>query len=294
MSDKTMISAAVAIFEEIRRNNPLVHCLTNTVTMNDCANALLAAGASPAMIDDPSESGSFARIADGVYVNIGTLNSRQEEGMKAAVISAGKAGKPVVIDPVGCAAVSSRADFVRTLREAGPFAVIKGNMAEIMALAGEKGTAKGVDSADDEERIETAAVHVAIEFACVAVATGRSDVVTDGASLVRLGNGTPMLKRITGAGCMAGALITAAIAAIAEGRLSPLADKFGTESARSIARAAVLMDAAVAGLSALSVSGELAAAAATQPGSFRTALIDSIGGLTMPALRDRIKLSGAK
>jgi hypothetical protein len=90
------------------------------------------------------------------------------------------------------------------------------------------------------------------------------------------------------------ALITAAVAAIARERLSAIADKFGTESARSIARAAVLMDAAVAGLSALSVSGELAAAITTMPGSFRTALIDSIGGLTMPALRDRIKLSGAK
>jgi hydroxyethylthiazole kinase len=300
---------AAALIDKIRARRPLVHCITNFVTMNDCANVLLAAGASPAMIMSADEAFDFAQKADALYVNLGTLVEEQERAIMRAVLGATAAGTPIVIDPVACAAVPRRAAFVRRIAAAAPVAVVKGNMAEIAALAdaGVAATpdvaatsggacvaatgagadavecaAKGVDSSGDVAGIEHAAANVARQYNCVVAATGKRDVVADGERIVRLCNGTELLTRISGGGCMAGALCAAAAAVVA-------ATTAGATSGEN-SGAAALMAAAVAGVSVLSIAGELAAQKAALPGSFHTALFDAVSTITGQVFLDNVKL----
>jgi hydroxyethylthiazole kinase len=267
---------AAAIVETVRQTGPLIHCMTNHVTVNDCANVLLAVGASPAMIDSADEAFDFAQMAGCLSINIGTLFKEQELAMTQAVLGAKKAGRPIVIDPVACSALPRRAALVERLAQTGGrnLAIIKGNMAEIMALAGGKGGGKGVDSDGDMAGIEEAARAVAQKYGCVVAATGKRDVVTDGKGLVRLCNGHELLTRITGAGCMAGALCAATAAASNNVHGSMFA-------------------AAVAGISMMSIAGELAAEKANLPGSFRVALIDTLYTLNGETLLKRIRIEEA-
>jgi hydroxyethylthiazole kinase len=267
-----IMDEAARIVDAVRTGAPLAHCVTNVVTVNDCANILLAAGASPAMIDAWEEAYDFARISGAVYINLGTFNQAQEGGAVQAALGAKRAGRPVVVDPVGCAAIPRRAALVEHFCQIAGVDVIKGNMGEIMALAGAAaGEVKGVDSADAVSGIEEAAASLARKFSCVIAATGKVDVVTDGARLVRLDNGVELLKKITGAGCMAGALCAAAAAVVPDGDM---------------------LAAAVAGITTLSIAGELAAEKARLPGSFRVALIDSVYGITGRTITELGKIHG--
>jgi hydroxyethylthiazole kinase len=271
MKREDITTGAARVVDAVRAAAPLVHCVTNVVTVNDCANILLAAGASPAMVDGWEEAYDFARIAGALYINFGTFNEAQESAAVRAALGAKEAGRPVVIDPVGCAAIPRRAALVEHFFRIAGVDIIKGNMGEIMTLAGASGAAgaevKGVDSADEVGGIEEAAARLARKFSCVVAATGKADVVTDGERLVRLDNGTPLLKKITGAGCMAGALCAAAAAADGDALL-----------------------AAAAGITTLSLAGELAAEKTALPGSFRTALIDCVYGITGRAINERGKI----
>jgi hydroxyethylthiazole kinase len=273
MKEQDIKKAAARIVDTVRLVSPLVHCVTNTVTVNDCANILLAFGASPAMIDAPDEAYDFAQIADALYINFGTFNPAQESGAMAAARGAKEAGRPIVIDPVGCAAIPRRAALVERFYRAAGVDVIKGNMGEIMALAGgadaEMGV-KGVDSADEIPGIEEAARSLARKYACVVAATGKVDVVTDGTRLVRLHNGVELLKKITGAGCMAGALCAACAAVVGSG-----------------AGEGDMLAAVAAAITAVSVAGELAAEKTALPGSFHAAFFDSVYGLTGQTVTER-------
>jgi hydroxyethylthiazole kinase len=266
------------IIDAIRERHPLVHCMTNHVTVNDCANMLLAIGASPAMIDSVDEAYDFAKIADAVYINLGTLYKEQELAIYAAAQGAKEAGRPIVIDPVACGSIPRRAAIVARLADIAPVAIIKGNMGEIMALAGRAGASddsRGVDSKGEILGIEAAAHTVAGRFRCVVAATGKRDVIADQRRVVHLANGTEMLTRISGAGCMAGA-ICAATAAVSTGNL---------------------FDAAIAGVSVMSIAGEIAALRAPSgtdaPGSFHTALFDAAATLTGAALREHLRMEAA-
>jgi hydroxyethylthiazole kinase len=269
MNGRNVKEEAARLVDAVRAEGPLVHCVTNVVTVNDCANILLAAGASPAMIDGWEDAYDFAQISGAVYINFGTFNEAQEIGAVRAALGARRAGRPIVIDPVGCAAIPRRAALVEHFYRIAGIDVIKGNMGEVMALSGASGTeVKGVDSADTVKGIEDAAVGLARKFSCVVAATGKTDIVTDGQKLVLLANGTALLKRITGAGCMAGALCAAAVAVAGGDALA----------------------AAVAGITTLSVAGELAAEKTALPGSFRMALIDSVYSITGETLTARGKI----
>ncbi|MDR0601512.1 MAG: hydroxyethylthiazole kinase, partial [Treponema sp.] len=152
---------AAAIIDRIRRENPLIHCITNYITVNDCANILLSAGASPAMCDALDEAYDFARISGALYINFGTYIKEQEAAAAAAALGAKSAGRPIVVDPVGCAAIPRRIPILDHLHEIAGIAVIKGNMGEIMALAGKKAGVKGVDSSGDVPGIEEAVMETA-------------------------------------------------------------------------------------------------------------------------------------
>lgn len=196
----------VQCVQEVRLKNPLVQAITNYVTINDCANILLAAGASPAMCESVEESFEFAKIANALYLNIGTFHKEQELAMLLGMRGAALNSIPVVVDPVGCGAIPRRIDYLEKLWEFGNIAVIKGNLGEIKALARVKTRVKGVDSLDEG----TDGLEVCRELAkkkdCIIAATGEKDIVTDGDRVALIENGTPMFTRITGAGCMLGAL----------------------------------------------------------------------------------------
>ena len=256
-----LLEEAARVVDAVREQNPLVDCITNVVTVNDCANILLAFGASPAMCDVFDESYEFARIAAAVYINLGTYVKEQEAAAIQAVLGAKRAGIPVVIDPVGCGALPKRVKVVEQLFHIAGIDIIKGNMGEIMALAGDRAEVKGVDSSGDIAGIEDAAIRLAKRYACVVAATGKADVITDGKRVLRVYNGVDTLTKITGAGCMAGALCAATAAA---------AKKTGAD----------MVSAALAGIITLCIAGEQAALQTKLPGSYRVALMDSMYTLT--------------
>jgi hydroxyethylthiazole kinase len=259
---------AAKIIDAVRERSPLIHCITNYVTVNDCANILLSAGASPAMCDALDEAYDFARISGALYINFGTYIKEQEAAAVEAALGAKSAGRPIVIDPVGCGAMRRRISILAHIHDVAGISIIKGNMGEIMALAGKDVDVKGGDSLGEAAGNEEAAAALARQYHCVVAATGKVDVVSDGNRLARLSNGVEMLTRITGAGCMLGALC-AATAACGE-------DPFS---------------ATVAAISAMGIAGELAAEKTLLPGSFRVALIDSIYGVTGATILQRGKIA---
>ena len=122
--------------DEVRASCPLVHCITNYVTVNDCANALLAIGGSPIMSDEPADAAQITRICGGLDLNIGTLNSRSIEGMHAAGKVAGELGHKILLDPVGAGASDLRTDTASALLDELPVTLLRGNMSEVKAVAG--------------------------------------------------------------------------------------------------------------------------------------------------------------
>ena len=136
------------ILDEVRRISPLVHCITNYVTVNDCANVLLACGASPVMADDERETEEIVSIASALVINIGTLNSRTIPSMFKAGRRANELGLPVVLDPVGAGASSLRTATAMELIKEIDFAVIRGNISEITAIAGGESRNRGVHASD--------------------------------------------------------------------------------------------------------------------------------------------------
>lgn len=213
------------LLENVRNSHPLIHNITNYVTVNDCANILLACGGSPIMADDAGEVEEIAALCGGLVLNIGTLDARTVPAMLAAGRRSNALGHPVVLDPVGAGASALRTGTALELLEQVRFSVIRGNISEIRALALGGGSTQGVDAdADDAVRPDTLdeAVHFVQDFArrtgaAVAV-TGAVDIVADGEKAYCIYNGHPMMSRVTGTGCQLSAL-TAVFAAAAPGHV---------------------------------------------------------------------------
>lgn len=204
------------IFENVRKINPLVHSITNYVTVNDCANILIACGASPLMADEPEEMKDIASISSALNINIGTLNERTTEAMLIAGKCSSKLNHPVILDPVGVGASQLRTRTVRKLLEEVKFTVIRGNFSEIKAIAGEVGTSKGVDAnAGDvitEENLDdivSFAKKLSEKIRAVIVITGAVDIVSDSRKAYCIRNGHPMMSSISGTGCMLSAMTAA-------------------------------------------------------------------------------------
>ncbi len=216
-------------FRKVSEQNPLVHCITNYVTVNDCANVLLAAGASPIMADDIDEMEDITAICKALVLNIGTLNARTVRSMVAAGKKANLLGNPVVFDPVGVGASPLRNETTARLLRELRFAVIRGNISEMKALAGAGGSSRGVDAdtgdAVTEENLERAllfAKTLSANIGSVIVITGAIDIVADASTAYVIRNGHPMMSRVTGTGCMLTALLGAYAGAIAcPGELLP-------------------------------------------------------------------------
>jgi len=214
----------------VREKTPLVHNITNYVTVNDVANVLLACGGSPIMADDINEVEEITSICGGLNINIGTLNERTIESMFKAGLKSNELNHKVVLDPVGAGASKLRTETAIGLLNQINFSVIRGNVSEIKTLAFGKGSTKGVD-ADISDSITEETLGEAINFVkefskktgSVIAITGAIDLVADSERCFVIRNGRPEMSKITGTGCQLSALITAFVVANPENTLEATA-----------------------------------------------------------------------
>ena len=208
------------LFANVRAKSPLVHNITNYVTVNDCANIVLACGASPIMADDAAEVEDITSLCGGLNINIGTLNQRSIEAMHRAGKKAAALGHPILLDPVGAGASALRTNTALSLMHELPLTVIRGNISEIRTLAAGSGTTKGVD-ADAADKVTDETLDKTVAFAkafaartgAVVAVTGAIDIVADGERAFCIRNGHPMMSAVTGTGCQLSALTAAFCAA---------------------------------------------------------------------------------
>ena len=216
--------------ENVRNNVPLIHNITNYVTVNDVANVLLACGGSPIMSDEPEDVEDITSICGGLNINIGTLNQRTIEGMFRAGRKAQELGHTLLLDPVGAGASKLRTDTAVKLMDELHFSVIRGNISEIKTLALGSGTTKGVD-ADVADAVTEDTLDSAVKFVkdfakkadAVVAITGAIDLVSDGDKCYVIRNGRPEMGKITGTGCQLSALTTAYVVANPDNKLEAAA-----------------------------------------------------------------------
>ena len=208
------------IFSNVRENCPLIHNITNYVTVNDVANILLACGGSPIMSDDEGEVEEITAICGGLNINIGTLNKNTIPSMFLAGAKANELGHKVLLDPVGAGASALRTQTAVDLLKKVKFDVIRGNISEIKTLALGSGTTKGVDAdvsdAVTEENLEKSVQFVknfASKMKSVVAVTGAIDLVSDGEKCFVIRNGRPEMGKITGTGCQLSGMTAAFITA---------------------------------------------------------------------------------
>ena len=253
--------------QTVRRQSPLVQNITNFVVMNNTANALLAAGASPIMAHAPRELTDMARICQSLVVNIGTLDDRWLASMLQAASLAQQAGKPWVLDPVGAGATTYRDDATRQLLDLRP-TVIRGNGSEIMALAKANNQAtKGVDSTATSDEARDAATFLQQQYGSVVCISGATDIVVGAGQQVSIHNGDPLMTKVTGLGCSASALVGAFMAVVDDP-----------------------VEAVSAAMALLGICGELAASTSAGPGSLQVNLLDWLHSLTEEAFLTHIRI----
>lgn len=278
MSD-SILEKSINLIEKLRQESPLTHCITNVVTVRDCANAVLAVGGSPIMANAPEEAEEIVSIANSLVINIGTLTEEQIETMKKSAKQATKMEKPFVLDPVGIGISKIRNETpIDIIKESKP-AIIRGNLSEIKAIATFYGildectTAKGVDVADtdiiSEDTLEINAQivkNIAEKLDTTIAVSGPIDIVSNGKEVYALKNGNPMMANITGTGCMLGCIM-GAYTAIDDSLL-----------------------AAITATTVMSIAGEIAAKTATDnnqgTGSFGTYLIDELSKMNPETFKE--------
>lgn len=261
-----------AALRAVRETAPLVHLITNFVTVNDCANMVLAAGGSPTMARDPLEVAEVTSAAEALVLNLGAIGER--ESMLLAGKRANELRRPIIFDPVAVGVSTLRRETAGWLLEALQFAVIRGNASEIRALALGVPAGSGVDAAavdavtpETLPQVVALAQSLARRTGAVTALSGAIDVVTDGAQTIVLSNGCPTMGRVTGSGCMLSALTGTFCAALPQD----------------------ILLAAAGAMAALGVSGDRAEVRRLQNGTgtatFRTDLIDGVSLLTPDTLQ---------
>ncbi|WP_369309282.1 hydroxyethylthiazole kinase [Providencia rettgeri] len=199
------------ILQQIHRQSPLVHCMTNDVVQTFTANVLLALGCSPAMVIEPEEAEQFAAMANSLLINVGTLTADRQHAMQRAVHSANSAGTPWVLDPVAVGALTFRTRFCHELLALKP-AAIRGNASEIMALAGASLGGRGVDSQNSTDDALPAAQSLAKQVDTIIAISGEIDYITDGARTMAIEGGDILMTRVVGTGCALSAVVAASCA----------------------------------------------------------------------------------
>lgn len=256
---------SIGFLKAVRAQKPLVVNITNYVVMNNTANALLAIGASPIMAHSKQEMAEMMSFAGALVINIGTLDSVWVPRMEYAVEQANTNQKIIVLDPVGCGASKLRTDTATNILRAADRLIVRGNASEIIALAGEKGNGKGVDSLDASETAINSGQFLANEYQCSVVISGETDYIITQTGVTKCQNGDSMMPYVTGMGC--------------------------THSALTGAFAAVGDSTGAAATAVLGVAGEIAAEKSAGPGSLQINLLDALYQLDEATLLQRLKIA---
>ena len=263
-------SKMTQLWKKVRQEVPLVHNITNYVTVNDCANAILAVGGTPIMADDLREVCEIVRMAKVLVINMGTLNERTVESMIAAGKTANQLGIPVVFDPVGATASTFRKETTERILRDVKLSIIRGNLSELSFVAGQTTTGKGVDVQGVEHVDPVAVAHkVAEQYHCTAAVTGKIDVVSDAQRTIKIHNGHEQMAKVTGTGCMTTA-ITGAFQGCAD-------DSYL---------------AAVSAITAMGMAGEIAYEKCKSQGygSFRVGLIDALSTIDADRIKEMARI----
>lgn len=260
------ICKLLKIKDSVKSSAPLIHCITNPISINDCANAVLALGAKPIMAEHPLETAEITAMSDALCVNLGNITDVRLEGITAAAQSANKNDVPIIIDAVGVTCSRLRKDYCLSFIDSYKPKIIKGNAAEIKALAGESFAAKGIDSNEtDIKSTAECACRLSQKTGAVVVSSGKEDIVTNGEKTAIISNGCEMMSLLTGTGCMLGVVI-------------------GT-----FMSSGQIFDSAVLGCGFFGICGELASSA-HGTGTFRTMLMDNIFSLDNSTIYERIRV----
>ncbi len=262
-----MQNKVMETLKAMRKKSPLVHSITNLVVMQVNANILLAAGASPIMAHATEEMEELVKISDALVLNIGTLDKDIINSMIVAGEFANKFGKPIVLDPVGAGASKLRTETALSIISDLKPCILRANASEIMALAGEIGETKGVDSTKDSFEALREAKFLANNFNLVVSVSGAVDVITDGDTVVQVTGGNPIMTLVTGIGCSASA-ITGACMAVAP---SPLVG-------------------AVSAMALFASAGEKAGKKCHGPGTFLSYFLDEIYNVDHQDITNRLQI----
>ena len=251
----------------VRDQQPLIHCITNPISINQCANAILAIGARPMMAEHPKEAAEITRTAQSLMLNLGNITDARMESILISAEAAQEQGIPFLLDAVGIACSTLRREYVKELLNAAAPTVIKGNYSEIQALYRESYRSSGVDadSSLDIHTIDHAARSLACSLGTAILASGKVDIVTDGNRLYHIHNGTSQLSQVTGTGCLQGALCAAYISAKPD------------------------LDAVITGCAVLGICGELAQTH-RGTGTFLSHLMDALSTLTDAEIEQHLNL----
>ena len=255
------------IRKTVKQTQPLIHCITNPISINQCANGILAIGARPMMAEHPKEVSEITRTARSLMLNLGNITDVRMESMLISAKTANEMGIPILLDAVGISCSSLRREYVENLLNTAIPSVIKGNYSEIQSLYQKSYHSSGVD-ADSSLHIHTVG-HVAISLArslgTVILASGKVDIVADGNRLYHIHNGTPMLSQVTGTGCLQGALCASYLSAKPD------------------------IEAVITGCVVLGICGELAQTG-RGTGTFLCNLMDALSTLTDAQVERNLKL----
>ncbi|WP_321301320.1 hydroxyethylthiazole kinase [uncultured Sphaerochaeta sp.] len=268
MDTKQMYSNSTEILLAIRERKPIIHQITNYVTVQDCANVVLAMGGSPIMADAEQELEDIVCLSNALVINIGTLNDRTRSSMFLAARIARDHGIPIILDPVGAGASSYRTNTIQSLISDLVPTVIRGNLSEIRSVAQMSSHTLGVDSAGCDgsgqvEQTKKIAWNLSRKLGCIIAITGKIDIVSDGISIAIIENGHPDLTQITGTGCMSTAMVGTCCAVTND-----------------------YFSATVTALLGMGIAGELASVHAGL-GNFHTALFDHFSKLDGALLKQR-------
>ncbi|MEJ1975771.1 MAG: hydroxyethylthiazole kinase [Acetobacteraceae bacterium] len=264
-----MIATAPAVartLAAVRLCRPLVHNITNLVVTNTTANALLALGASPAMVEGADEVEAFVGLSDSLVINLGTMTADRAAAMRLAAHAAADLRRPWVLDPVAVGVLGYRTRLAEDLLRFKP-SIIRGNASEILALAGTDAAGRGVDAAASSEAALPVARSLAERTGAVVAVTGAVDYITNGQRVLACRNGHPLMTRVTGMGCTATAIVGACLGVEPD----PLA-------------------AAAHAMALIGVAGEMAAERCRGPGSLQLELLDALYLLDEAMLSARVRL----
>jgi hydroxyethylthiazole kinase len=255
-------------FNNIRIKSPLVHNITNYVVMNPTANALLAVGASPVMAHAIEEIEDIVTISSSLVINMGTLSEKWIDSMLLAVKKAKEINTPFVFDPVGAGASKYRTETALKIMATATPDVIRGNASEIMVLAQQAISTKGVDSTMLSEDAVSGAVELSKKLNNTVVVSGEVDYIITGDKISTISNGSNLMPKVTGMGCSATSIIGACIAIESDIHL-----------------------ACTTAMAIMGIAGDMAAELSKGPGSFQVNFLDSLYLLTGDIIKERIKLN---